>query len=242
MKSLRVLIVDDEAAARKDLRELLSAYSEIHVVAEADCVSDAITQYRQFSPDLIFLDVQMPKRDGFSLLPELRPVPKIIFTTAYDCFAVKAFEVNAVDFLVKPISPERLELALGRLGQPSMGRAKPFQRDDYVFLSSDQELRVVSMGTITHIEADQNYSTVHSGGRKSLMVRRSMQEWTRLLPGESFLRVNRSVIVNLLAIREMTFLSLNRISVHFRDSSDALEIGRLSARRLRKAVKALTTG
>lgn len=108
----RALMVEDEDDAREYLRGLLKAHPDVEIVGEAENVTEAIGKFKELKPDLIFLDVQMPKRDGFSLLPELRPAPDIIFVTAYDTFAVKAFEVNAVDFLLKPISAERLALAL----------------------------------------------------------------------------------------------------------------------------------
>ncbi|HRJ72707.1 MAG TPA: response regulator, partial [Terrimicrobiaceae bacterium] len=104
------MIVEDEEDAREFLRSLLKAHPEVQIVGEAENVTEAIAKFKALKPDLIFLDVQMPKRDGFSLLPELRPAPDVIFATAFDTFAVKAFEVNAADFLLKPISADRLAL------------------------------------------------------------------------------------------------------------------------------------
>lgn len=236
MKSRRVLIVDDEPGALADLRQLLANYAEIEIVAEAASVSEAIQQFRKSKPDLIFLDVQMPKRDGFSLLPHLRPLPDIIFTTAYDCFAVKAFEVNAVDYLVKPIASERLELALDRLNRPPNRKAKPFQRDDYVFLSADQELRVVLAKHITHIEGAGNYSKVHVADQEPTMVRQRMKEWERLLPPSMFRKITRSTLINLYAVREILSLPHHHTLVRFSGSNETMELSRLASRALRKAV------
>lgn len=122
----RALIVEDEEDAREFLRGLLKCHPEVEVVGEAENVTEAIAKFNTLKPDLVFLDVQMPKRDGFSLLPELRPAPDIIFATAFDTFAVKAFEVNAADFLLKPISADRLALALSRLDSRTPRKAKPF--------------------------------------------------------------------------------------------------------------------
>lgn len=237
--SKRALIVDDEEAARSNLRRLLLSHPQIEIVGEAASAAEAISQFQRLKPDLIFLDVQMPKRDGFSILPELRPVPEIIFTTAYDFFAVKAFEVNAVDFLVKPIAPERLELALTRLGLPSNRKAKPFQREDYVFLFADQGLRVVLANRITHIEAAGNYSRVHVAEQGFTLIRQKMKEWVRLLPSLMFRRIDHSTLINLYAVCEILPLPHHHTLVTFSGSPGKVEFGRLASRRLRKAIASI---
>jgi len=112
---LRALIVDDEAPARELLRALLASHRNVEVVGEANCIAAAASLYTDLRPEIVFLDVQMPNGDGFSLLPKLRPMPAVIFVTAYEKFAVRAFEVNAVDYLLKPFRPERLADALQRI-------------------------------------------------------------------------------------------------------------------------------
>ena len=233
----RALIVDDEDDARATLRKLLDAHPQVEIVGEADSAVDAIAQFHAHRPDLIFLDVQMPKRDGFSLLPELRPVPDIVFTTAYSTFALKAFEVNAVDFLLKPIHPERLVLSLLRLTRPLKRKAKPFAQDDAVFLYSDQELRVADVKDILHIVGDGNYGHVRLANGQTVLIRRRMAEWERLLPAGLFLRLDRSTIVNLSAIRETLPLEHRHSAVHFHGSEEPLELRRLAARRLRKVLR-----
>jgi len=235
----RTLIVDDEPLARKGLRELLAAHPEIEIVGEAGSAVDALALYRKFQPDLIFLDVQMPKKDGFSLLPDLRPVPDIIFITAYDCFAVKAFEVNAVDFLVKPIVPERLALALSRLSHPQHRKVGRFSENDHVILYSDLEVRVVIATDITHIQAEGNYSHVHIANRDSMFIRRSLSDWQQQLPASVFLRVDRSNILNLPAVREMAPLPHFHTVVSFRDSLRQVVLGLMASRRLRKAIRGI---
>ncbi|MBN8710144.1 MAG: hypothetical protein BGO12_08015 [Verrucomicrobia bacterium 61-8] len=236
----RALIVEDEDDAREFLRGLLKAHPEIEIVGKAENVTEAITQFNALKPDLIFLDVQMPKRDGFSLLPELRPVPDIIFVTAYDAFAVKAFEVNAVDFLLKPISADRLALALSRLDRRTPRKAKPFAHDDRVFLYSDLEVRVVLATDITHIEAEQNYCRVHLTNHEPMLVRRTMAEWKRLLPGKYFLRVNRSTVINLYAVQDIVPLPHHHATVSFVGGRGSIELSRLPSRRLRKGVAAIS--
>lgn len=233
----RVLIVDDEEPARKTLRRLLASHPEISVVAEAESVTEAIKLFHETKPDLIFLDVQIPKRDGFSLLPELQPPPEIIFVTAYDTFAVKAFEVNAMDFLVKPVHPDRLALALARVCDHSPRPFGPLTEHDPVFLRSDRELRVVQAGKITHIEIDQNYSTVHIARQKHMWIRRSLTEWTKQLPPEIFQKLDRSTIINFPAIRDVVRLPLHREKVRFQESDQSLQLGLIASRRLRKLMR-----
>jgi len=232
----RALIVEDEEDAREFLRSLLKAHPEVQIVGEAENVTEAIAKFKALKPDLIFLDVQMPKRDGFSLLPELRPAPDVIFATAFDTFAVKAFEVNAADFLLKPISADRLALALSRLDRRAPRKAKPFAHDDRIFLYSDLEIRVVLATDITHIEAVENYCRVHVTNHDSMLVRRTMSEWKRLLPGKYFLRVNRSTLINLYAVKEIVPLPNHHMKVSFVDGSSTVELSRIPSRRLRKGV------
>lgn len=239
MKTRRTLIVDDEAPAREALRELLAAHPGIEIIGEAASAAEALSLHRKFQPDLLFLDVQMPKKDGFSLLPDLRPVPDIIFTTAYDCFAVKAFEVNAVDFLVKPIRPDRLALALSRLSSPQHRKVGRFAEDGHVILYSDLEARVVIATEITHIEAEGNYSRVHIANKGSMFVRRSMGEWQEQLPASVFARLGRSNILNLRAVRETSSLPNYCTQVLFEGSPAPLELGLFASRRLRKAIRGI---
>lgn len=241
MNTIRsALIVDDESDARLRLRRLLTNHPEVEIVGEAADVPEALRLFHSEQPNLIFLDVQMPKRDGFSLLPELRPVPDIIFTTAYDSFAVKAFEVNAVDFLLKPILADRLALSLARLARPPKRKAKPFTKDIPIFLYTDHETRVVSAMEITHIKAEHNHCLVHLVTHKAVMMLRKISEWNRLLPAELFLRLDRSTIINLASVRDIVSLENRHALVHFHGVDDPLELRRMAARRLRKALHAIS--
>lgn len=236
----RALIVDDESDARLRLRRLLANHPEVEIVGEAANVPEALRIFQSEHPNLIFLDVQMPKRDGFSLLPELRPVPDIIFTTAYDSFAVKAFEVNAVDFLLKPIYADRLALSLARLARPPKRKAKPFTKDIPIFLYTDHETRVVNAREITHLTAAHNHCLVHLVSYKPVMMLRKISEWNRLLPSELFLRLDRSTIINTAAIRDMISLENRHALVHFQGVDEPFELHRVAARSLRKALRAIS--
>ncbi len=237
MKTRRTLIVDDEAPAREALRELLAAHSGIEIIGEAASASEALALHRKFQPDLLFLDVQMPKKDAFALLPDLVPAPDIIFVTAYGCFAVKAFEVNAVDYLVKPILPERLSIALTRLDKPAIRKAKPFSKETPIFLYANREMRVVTSMEITHIKAEHNYSLVHLVTHKPMMMFRRISEWKRLLPPEFFFRIGRSNILNLSLIREIVTHRNLCAEVRFQNSPEVAKLGLLASRHLRKAMR-----
>ncbi|MBN8707902.1 MAG: response regulator [Verrucomicrobia bacterium] len=238
MKTRRAMIVDDEQGARMDLRILLEAHSGIEIVAEAGSVTEAIAQFDALRPNLIFLDVQMPKRDGFSLLPKLRPVPDIIFVTAYDAFAVKAFEVNAMDFLVKPIQPERLKLSLLRLTQPRKRReAQPFTKELPIFLYAEREMRAVAPMEILFIQALHNHTKIHLTTHRPATMLRRISEWNRLLPAEIFRKLDRSTIINFPAIKNVTKLTNHHSEVRFRDSDKVVELGLFASRRLRKVMR-----
>lgn len=234
----RALIVDDEEPARKFLRKLLAAHPKISVVAEAGSAVEAVGLFHETHPDLVFLDVQMPKRNGFSLLPELSPVPDIIFVTAHDHHAVKAFEVNAMDFVVKPIHPERLKLSLLRLANPPKRRkALPFPKELPIFLYADREMRTVTPMEILFIKALHNHTKIHLSTHQPTTMLRRISEWNRLLPAEIFRRLDRSTIINLPAIKEVVALPYHHAQVHFLDSDEAIKLGFSASRRLRKLMR-----
>lgn len=235
----RVLLVDDEDAGRKALRELLEAHHGVEIVGEADSAKAAIPLFQRHSPDLVFLDIQMPREDGFSLLPKLQPPPAVIFVTAHDQFAVRAFEVNAVDYLMKPVRADRLASALKRAFSQRFDQAKPFLQDDRILLRSDSEQRFVPANEIACIEADGNYSRVHITKRPSIFMRRGMAEWESLLPQPPFLRVHRSLIVNLMAVETMTPEQQERVRIGFNGCSASMTVARRAYRRLRHALGTL---
>jgi two-component system LytT family response regulator len=138
---MKTIIVDDERLARTELRRLLLPYKDIEVVAEAVNVDDAIEKINQFDPELIFLDIQMPGKTGFDLLEMLDKSPKVIFTTAYDEYALKAFEYNALDYLLKPIEPKRLEDSIRKLLESKL-RKTPHRLDNKTILTADDQVFV----------------------------------------------------------------------------------------------------
>jgi len=204
---LRALLVDDERLARKYLRQLLAEHADVTVIGEAGSVADAAALAAELRPDVIFLDVQMPPASGFDLLPLLSPAPAVVFVTAHDQFALRAFAASAADYLLKPVVPERLALALhharhGRVPPAAVSSAPaaaptPLGLEDTLILRDTGRLRRVRLGDIAAIVAEGSYTHVHLAAERSLFIPRSMNTWAPQLPTPPFLRADRSLFVNL---------------------------------------------
>ena len=188
---MRALLVDDERIARQELRRLLLAHPEVEISAEAQNGEQALALIQKLVPDVIFLDIQMPEMTGFELLAKLDDVPQIIFTTAYDEYAIRAFEVSALDYLLKPIAPERLAAAVARL-RP---RKVP-PRLEQVFVRDGERCWLVRVADIYLLESEGNYTRVCFKGERPLIARSLAALETRLDPS-MFFRTNRGQIVNL---------------------------------------------
>lgn len=202
----RAFIIDDEPPGRAALRGLLRAHPEITLVGEAATLADAKAWLASHEYDLVFLDIQLRGGSGFDLVPLIRPEARIIFVTAFDQYAVRAFEVNAVDYLIKPVRPERLAAALHRLAEREsrspLRPAPALAPEDLVHLRTGSgTTRFVALPDIAAIEACENYSTVLLGDGSRLLVRRTMKLWEDTLPASHFVRVHRGVIVNLACYR-----------------------------------------
>lgn len=198
---MRALIVDDERLARKELTKLLEDHPSIEVVGEAMNADEAEKLIEELNPELLFLDIQMPGRTGFQLLESLDSVPLVVFTTAYDEFALKAFEVNALDYLLKPITSERLAEAVHkildkertRLGR---GRDKRLGLEDQVFVKDGERCWFVSLANIRLFESDGNYIKVYFDSNRP-MIHKSLNALDEKLDERAFFRASRKHIVNL---------------------------------------------
>ncbi len=205
---ITAVIVDDEELARAILREYLAAHREIEVVAECSNGFEAVKAVSELTPDLLFLDIQMPKLNGFEVLELIGPGPAVIFVTAYDQYALRAFEVHAVDYLLKPFTPERLSEALERARQrmerneaspvPALVKqarasAKPVER---VLVKDGSRVHVIPVSKIDYIEAQDDYVGIKAGG-KEYLKQDTMAELESLLPQERFIRIHRSYILNI---------------------------------------------
>lgn len=206
--SVRTIIIDDERLARNELRKLLQEFNEIEVIDEAANVNEGIEKIEQHNPDLIFLDIQMPGKTGFDLLEELDRSPKVIFTTAYDEYALKAFEVNALDYLLKPIEPKRLSDAIQKLhieesrdtgGNHSNNLVKAnglLTENDQVFVKDGERCWFVKLNEIRLFESVGNYAKVFFAGNKPLILK-SLNALEERLDDKVFFRANRKHIINM---------------------------------------------
>ncbi|MCX7610555.1 MAG: LytTR family transcriptional regulator DNA-binding domain-containing protein [Ignavibacterium sp.] len=215
-KKIKVIIIDDEVLARQIIKNYLSKHSEIEIIAECSDGFDAVKKINQLKPDLIFLDIQMPKITGFEMLELIENPPQIIFTTAYDQFAIRAFEVNAVDYLLKPFSEDRfnfsLEKAIVRLNDTS-NQKKEIKNilnttDDKteilerVIIKDGSKINVIPVDEILYIEAQDDYVLINSEKGKFLK-QKTMKYFENHLNENQFVRVHRSFIVNLSFIEQL---------------------------------------
>ena len=204
---MRALVIDDERLARKELINLLNQLETVEVVGEAVNVEDAKEKIDQLHPDVIFLDIQMPEKTGFDLLEELDNLPHVIFTTAYDEYALKAFQVNALDYLLKPIEPKRLEDAVLKLQgkmegiakreeQEGFGSQKKLTLEDQVFVKDGDRCWFVRLSNVRLFESDGNYIKVYFDNFKP-MIHKSLNALDERLDEKSFFRASRKHIINL---------------------------------------------
>ena len=201
---MKAIIVDDERLARKELTNLLTDHEEIEIIGEAVNADDAKEQIEKLRPELIFLDIQMPEKTGFELLESLEYVPKVVFTTAYDEYALKAFEVNALDYLLKPIQPERLREAISKLSKEKSEEkpSEPTKEDrklglnDQVFVKDGDRCWFVSLSKVRLFESDGNYIKVYFDNNRP-MIHKSLNALDERLDDRAFFRASRKHIVNL---------------------------------------------
>lgn len=199
MKKIMVLIVDDERAARNEIKRLLAGYPDFEIAGEAANADDALKIINDQMPDLLFLDIQMPEKSGFDLLESLDQVPPVIFTTAYDQYAVKAFEVSALDYLVKPIRDERFEKAIVQARQ-RLSKADPAGQ---IFVKDRQQYHFIQWSSVHLIESMDNYARIFFGD-KNVFLKSSLNQLEDKLNSNLFFRINRAQIVNRLYIQTIT--------------------------------------
>lgn len=209
---IRIVIIDDERLARNELKKLLSEFPEVEVAGEATNATDGIEKIESLQPDLVFLDIQMPGKTGFDMLADLDSVPLIIFTTAYDEFALKAFEVNALDYLLKPVEPKRLADAIAKVQSLLENETDPvpgqsfnhslLSETDQVFVKDGEKCWFVKLGEIRLFESVGNYAKVYFGSNKPLILK-SLNALEERLDEKVFFRANRKHIINLRMIEKI---------------------------------------
>jgi two-component system LytT family response regulator len=208
---MRAIIIDDERLARTELKKLLQDYPEVEVIDEAANADEGINKIDTLQPDLVFLDIQMPGKTGFDMLAELERAPHVIFTTAYDEYALKAFEVNALDYLLKPIEPKRLADAMQKLHVaetkenhtiPENFNQSILTEADQVFVKDGERCWFVKLSDIRLFESVGNYAKVFFGTNKPLILK-SLNALEERLDPKTFFRANRKHIVNLRMIEKI---------------------------------------
>lgn len=226
---MKALIVDDERIARQELRRLLAAHPEVEIAGEARSGQEALELIPKLAPDLVFLDIQMPGMTGFELLERLDDVPQVVFTTAYDEYAIRAFEVNALDYLLKPIAPARLAAALARV-RP---RQTPL-RLKRVFVRDGERCWILPVADIRLLESEGNYTRVYFGQERPLIPRSLAALEARLDPN-LFFRAGRKHLVNLKSVERVDSGVAGNLVVTLRNGP-AVAMSRRQSARLREAL------
>jgi len=236
---VRCFVVDDERLARLVLRSQIERHTDFEFVGEASDVAGAVEGIRKSRPQVVFLDIGMPDQSGFDLLPSLGPeAPLIVFVTAYDQFAVRAFDVRAVDYLVKPIDPPRFDEALNRLRErlratPTAAATVP--AEEPLFVQAGKGGCWISPKDIAFIQSDRNYSSVTLADGKRVIVRQTLSAWRRKLVQPGFLQVDRTLILNLRQVRRTDFSGHSGM-VYFVPGMEPLTLGRQGTTRLRQTL------
>jgi len=223
---IKTIIIDDEPLARDLIKEYLKAYPFIHVVQECGDGFEGVKAISQHQPDLIFLDVQMPKINGFEMLELLNPSPAVIFTTAFDEYAIKAFEAHAIDYLLKPFSKERFDKAILKLkveNEKLKNSCTPLLNEDQLTLSPEQNnrvvvktgnnIRIIPMQEILYLQADDDYVKIHTKDG-SFLKKKTISYYENVMDASQFVRVHRSYI---LQVQQVT-----RIEPYEKDSHIAI--------------------
>lgn len=238
---LRVLVVDDARLARREMQTLLAAMDGVECIGEADDVPAAREALARLHPDVVLLDIQMPSGSGFDVLDGLQVPPSVIFTTAYDQYAVQAFDANALDYLLKPVEASRLQAALdkarARIAEAaptarSSGDAAKLGAEDTVFLRDGERCWFVALGEISRIVVDGNYARLWFRGQNALLSRSLAALEARLEPG-LFFRANRNTLVNLRKVRGVELSVADGYDLTLEDGSQ-VEVSRRQARELRE--------
>jgi len=243
MKTFKTIVIDDERLAREELKSMLSEFKEIEVIAEARNGEEGIDKIKELQPDLIFLDVSMPGMTGFEMLKKLEDIPYVIFVNAHDDYALKAFEVNALDYVLKPIDPQRLADAIEKLSQKEEGEfesenekvsreEKKLDLTDRIFIKDGEKCYFVKLDEVRMLESDGNYVKIHFGKSRPLVLR-SLNSFEEKLDPGSFFRANRKFIINLDWIEKIENWFNGGLQVELK-SGDKVEISRRQAIRFKE--------
>jgi two-component system LytT family response regulator len=216
MKKFKTIIIDDERLAREEVKRALQKHQEFEIIGEASHVDEAITLIEALKPDILFLDIHMPGKSGFDLLEELTNVPDVVFTTAYDQYAVKAFEMNALDYLVKPLRDERFSKTIEKVKLELSKRVKlettTLPMHQKIFIKDGEKCHFIPLTDIHFIESLENYARLYFGSDK-VMIKRSLNLLEEKLDPKVFFRVNRSQMINIHYIKEIHPYFNNKLQI-----------------------------
>lgn len=242
MKTYKTIVIDDERLAREELKSILSDFSQVEVIGEARNGEEGIEVIADLEPDLIFLDVSMPGMTGFEMLKKLDHIPRVIFVTAYDEYALKAFEVNALDYILKPLDPKRLSVTLDKLKDsdenefesktPIENINRKLTAEDRVFIKDGEKCYFVKLSEVRMFESDGNYVKVYFDKSRPLILR-SLNSFEERLDPTTFFRANRKFIVNLEWIVGIENWFNGGLQVELK-TGDKVEVSRRQAIRFRE--------
>lgn len=243
MKSFRTLIIDDERLAREELKLLLKDYIEIEIIDEARNGEEGIQKINELKPDLIFLDVNMPELSGFDMLKHLDEIPRVIFVTAYDEYALQAFEVNALDYVMKPVDPDRLKDAVQKINTNEddfvssastalTRKNRPLTVNDRVFIKDGEKCWFIELSKVRMLESEGNYVKVYFDVFKPLILR-SLNSFEDRLDSEYFFRANRKFIINMQWISKVENWFNGGLQVELKEG-EKVEISRRQAIRFKE--------
>lgn len=231
MINLKAVIIEDSRLARNELKELLKAHKEIELIGEAENVDDAFELINEIKPDLIFLDINMPEKDGFELLEMLDEVPITIFTTAFDQYAIKSFEYNAFDYLLKPINQSRFSKCIEKVIETAQAESvvKPVSEDVFslqkqIFIKDGEKCWLVKIQDISMFEIVGNYTRVYFENNKALIYK-SLLQVEEKLPDEVFFRANRQQVINIQHVKKVVSWFGGKLKIEM-NSGEEVEISR----------------
>ncbi len=230
------MIVDDEPLGVRAMQRLLAAHAGVQVVGTADTLGSAVTLIEASRPDLAFLDIDLGAGNGFDVIARLSPAPRVVFVTAHPQHAVEAFAVEAVDYLLKPVLPERLAAALDRAARLLADRPAPWAAT--VELRMPNRTVLADPAEIAALRADGDFTRVHLAGQPALLILRTLSHFEALLPAPPFQRLGRSVLINLDRVRHLQSRGRNLSHVTLDGLDGALSLGRIATSRLRAALSA----
>ena len=241
MKTYRSLIIDDERLARVTLKDMLADYPVIEIVGEAESIWQSIPLIISLDPQVLFLDIQLTDGTGFDLLNKISYSGNVIFVTAYDEFAIRAFEVNAIHYLLKPVSHKSLGEAIDRLNvreyTEGSGQVLNFMYNDRLLVTCGSYLNFIKISSITAITAAGDYSVIKNIDGKEYIDSKTMTEWERRLPENHFVRINRSTILNFDAIEKTEIKSVNLVQINVKGIAEPFRISRFYYKKIRARFK-----